>query len=111
MVDTHPKLATISDIFLVFNKIALNLVDFPLPPFNVEYAIFSSRFCGRDNIEMEDRGKENKDVLEWNFFEIVSQPFLHGIEDPDSTRKRGSKICVKYSGKFYCGEIVADNGK
>ena len=51
-----------SDIFLVFNKIALNPVDFPLPLFNVEYARFSSRFCGRDNIEMGERGKENKDV-------------------------------------------------
>ena len=63
-IPNHPKLATISDIFLVFNKIALNPVDFPLPLFNVEYARFSSRFCGRDNIEMGGRGKENKDVRE-----------------------------------------------
>ena len=31
MVHTHPKLATISDILHVFNEIALNPVDFPLP--------------------------------------------------------------------------------
>ena len=63
--DAHPKLATISDLILVFNEIALNPVDFPLPLLNVEYARFSSRFCGRDNIEMGGRGKENKDVQEW----------------------------------------------
>ena len=64
MVETHPKLATISDLFLVFKKIALNPVDFPLPLFSVEYARFSSRFCGGDNVEMGGRGKENKDVRE-----------------------------------------------
>ena len=64
MVETHPKLATISDLFLVFKKIALNPVDFPLPLFRVEYARFSSRSCGGDNVEMGERGKENKDVRE-----------------------------------------------
>ena len=63
--DAHTKLATISDLFLIFNGIALNPVDFPLPLFNVEYARFSSRFCGRDIIEMGVRGKENKDEREW----------------------------------------------
>ena len=83
--DAHPKLATISDLFLVFNETALNPVHFPLPLFNVEYARFSSRFCGRDNIEMGGGGKENKDVQEWKtklkFIDIVSQLFLHGIVD------------------------------
>ena len=32
-------------------------------------------------------------------------------QDPDSTRTRGSKIRVKCGGKFYCGEIVAEDGK
>ena len=43
----------------------MNPVDSPLPLFNVEYARFSSRVCGRDNIEMGGGEKESKDVREW----------------------------------------------
>ena len=61
MVETE-KLAIMYAFCLVFNKIALNPVDSPLPLFNVEHARLSSRFCGQNNIEMGKEVKENKDV-------------------------------------------------
>ena len=60
--DTHKHFAIICDFPLIFNEIALNPIDSPLPLFSVEYVRLSNRFCGHNNIEMGGGLKENKDV-------------------------------------------------
>ena len=50
--DTHQKLAIICAFFPLFNEIALNSIDSPLPLFDVEYVRLSNRFCGQNNIKM-----------------------------------------------------------
>ena len=63
MVETLQKLAIICAFSHSFNEIALNPIDSPLPLFNVDYVRLSDRFCGRNNIEMGEGVKENKDVI------------------------------------------------
>ena len=58
--ETHTKLPIIYAFPLVFNEIALNLIDSPLPLSSAEYIRLSDRFCGRNNIEMRRRGKRKQ---------------------------------------------------
>ena len=60
--DTHQKLAIICAFFPLFNEIALNSINSPLPLFDVEYVRLSNRFRGQNNIKMGGGVKENKDV-------------------------------------------------